>query len=185
VYGNGALGALCFGIGGACVAFLRFNLARPARIFLGDGGSMPLGLLVAYACMHAALSGDGRLTAVLTAALLVAPGVLDTTLVVVSRLRAGRPVLSGGRDHLTHRLASRLGSPERVAAAVALGQAGLAAVTIVAADRSGGWTGLVASTTLTLGVVAIWALEQPRWFTIGAPAQDVDAAAPALGSVHT
>jgi UDP-GlcNAc:undecaprenyl-phosphate GlcNAc-1-phosphate transferase len=183
VSGSPSLGALCFGIAGACVAFLRFNLARPARIFMGDGGSMPLGLFAAYATMQAALTADARLSAVLTASLLVAPAVLDTSLVVVSRRRGGRPVLSGGRDHLTHRLASRLGSSERVAAALALGHGAIVAVTVVAAHRGGGWTALVASVLLALGLVAIWALEQARWFPIGTSA--VEAASPAVASVQT
>ena len=43
-----------------------------------------------------------------------APGARHA-LVMISRRRAGLPLLTGGRDHLTHRLASRLGSPRQVA----------------------------------------------------------------------
>src|SRR5262249_51850695 len=35
------LAVIAFSITGACLGFLRYNLARPAKIFLGDGGSMP------------------------------------------------------------------------------------------------------------------------------------------------
>jgi hypothetical protein len=42
---------------------------------------------------------------------------LDTTLVSVSRTRRGVSLLTGGRDHLSHRLLGRLGTPRRVAAA--------------------------------------------------------------------
>jgi UDP-GlcNAc:undecaprenyl-phosphate GlcNAc-1-phosphate transferase len=161
--GDPALGALSFAVSGACVAFLHFNLARPSRIFMGDGGSMPLGLLVAYVTMQAALTSQGDFAAVLAAGLLVAAVILDTTLVIISRRRRGRPVLSGGRDHLTHRLARRLGTPDRVAGALATAQGGLAAVTIVAANRGGGWVALVGSTALTAGVVVLWVLEQPPW----------------------
>ncbi len=39
---------------GACLGFLPRNLSRPARIFLGDGGSMPMGFAVAVLVMVAA-----------------------------------------------------------------------------------------------------------------------------------
>src|SRR4051812_42117760 len=42
-----ALAAFAFALAGACAGFLPHNLARPARIFLGDGGSLPIGFLVA------------------------------------------------------------------------------------------------------------------------------------------
>ena len=45
--GDTTLGAVAVAVTGACMGFLRHNLARPARLFLGDGGSMPLGLLIA------------------------------------------------------------------------------------------------------------------------------------------
>ena len=45
--GDMAIAAMAFALAGACVGFLRFNLARPSRVFLGDGGSMPVGFLVA------------------------------------------------------------------------------------------------------------------------------------------
>ena len=45
--GETTLAALAFGSARACFAFLRFNLAAPARVFLGDGGSMPIGFLIA------------------------------------------------------------------------------------------------------------------------------------------
>jgi len=93
--------------------------------------------------------------------------------------------MSGGRDHLTHRLASRLGAPERVAGALALGQTAIVVVTVVASQRSAGWTGFVAATCVALGLAAIWALEQPQWFPLGRQSDAGDAAAPALGSVHT
>ena len=41
------LAVIAFALCGALAGFLRFNLARPSRIFLGDGGSMPIGFLLA------------------------------------------------------------------------------------------------------------------------------------------
>ncbi len=53
--------------------------------------------------------------------------IFDTTLVVVSRMRRRAAVLSGGRDHVTHRLLTRLGSERAVCLALAVSQAVLIA----------------------------------------------------------
>ncbi len=119
IEGQPLLAGLAFSAAGACTAFLRFNLARPSRIFLGDGGSMPLGLIVAVviATMPGRSLGLEDLFALVPIAGLV---ILDTSLVVVSRLRRGAPVLSGSRDHLSHRLLGWTGSARGVAMVLAV-----------------------------------------------------------------
>ncbi len=127
--GSVPLAALAFALSGACIGFLFFNLTRPARIFLGDGGSVPIGFLLAAMAMLIPTSlGSG---AVLAAIPLVGVAIFDTSLVVVSRRRRGAPVLSGHRDHVTHRLLGVTGSTRRVArwlAAVQVALCGLALV---------------------------------------------------------
>ena len=129
---------MAFALCGACLGFLRFNLASPARIFLGDGGSMPIGFAVAATIMS--LPDTGHLSWVLipVAVVLVGLPALDTSLVIVSRVRREAGVFTGGRDHLTHRLQSKLGSAQRVAIALAVGQALLtgAGAALIEADRS-------------------------------------------------
>jgi UDP-GlcNAc:undecaprenyl-phosphate/decaprenyl-phosphate GlcNAc-1-phosphate transferase len=124
IQGDTYLAVVAFAVTGACAGFLPFNLARPAKIFLGDGGSMPLGLLVACTIM-AVPDGSLDWTLLLASAPLAGLPILDTALVVVSRYRRGAPILSGGRDHLTHRLLSGLGSERRVALTLAVSQAAL------------------------------------------------------------
>jgi UDP-GlcNAc:undecaprenyl-phosphate/decaprenyl-phosphate GlcNAc-1-phosphate transferase len=123
--GDVTLAVIVLAVAGACAGFLPYNLASPSRIFLGDGGSMPLGFVVAGAVMAAPGPADLGFAAILAVAPLVGLPILDTTLVVISRRRGGRPILSGGRDHLTHRLRALLGSPRLVAFALATAQAGL------------------------------------------------------------
>jgi len=120
--GDGDLAAIAWALSGACGAFLVFNLSESREIFLGDGGSMPVGFLIAALAMLLPTAHPD--VAVLAAVPLAAGAIFDTTLVVISRYRRGTGVLSGGRDHSTHRLLALLGTPRRVcgllAAATAL-----------------------------------------------------------------
>ncbi len=110
-----ALGAMALALAGACAGFLPYNLAKPARIFLGDGGSMPIGLIISALIMAMTPVGELGEVMVPIAVVLVGLPALDTALVIVSRRRRGVSVFSGGRDHLTHRLLAKLGTPRRVA----------------------------------------------------------------------
>jgi UDP-GlcNAc:undecaprenyl-phosphate GlcNAc-1-phosphate transferase len=98
-----AFGALV--IAGAAGGFLVFNF-NPAKIFMGDCGSMFLGY--SLACLT--LMGESRLlsgnlfTALLIPTLALATPLFDTTFVSVVRFLNGRPISQGGRDHTSHRL---------------------------------------------------------------------------------
>ncbi|MDT9691296.1 MraY family glycosyltransferase [Streptomyces sp. P9(2023)] len=110
----------------ALTGFLRHNW-YPARIFLGDCGSLFTGFVLASAAVlvhvgHEPLTTAGGVFA------LSAVVAADSLLVVVSRRRAGRSVLMGGTDHIAHRL-RRLGLTTP-GAAVVLGIASCVGVTI-------------------------------------------------------
>ncbi len=160
ITGDTALAALAFAVAGACFGFLPWNLAKPARIFMGDGGSLLLGLLVARVTMAAVTRNYLGPSGVIVAALLVGLVILDTTLVTISRSRAGRSVLSGGRDHLTHRLAGYLGGPRDVALTLALTQLFVCGVTIGVARAGVGWVLLAGSLGVVLGLGLIWQFER-------------------------
>jgi UDP-GlcNAc:undecaprenyl-phosphate GlcNAc-1-phosphate transferase len=159
MHGDPALAAMAFGLLGACLGFLRFNLAKPARIFLGDGGSMPIGFIVAALAIAAPPVADLGAGAVLTAALLVGLVILDTTLVVVSRRRRGVTLLTGGRDHLTHRLLGMVGSPRRVAGTLAAAQLSLCALALSAAGLGRVGVLWIAAGAVIAGIGTIAALE--------------------------
>ena len=126
--------ALC----GACLGFLPRNLSRPsARIFLGDGGSMPIGFAIAALVMIGASSAAAEWQALVMGLLLVGVPALDTCLVVVSRRRRGVSILTGGRDHLTHRTQARMRTARAAVVALGAGQALLAALALVAVQGGG------------------------------------------------
>lgn len=151
---------LCFATAGACTGFLPYNLSRPARIFMGDGGSLPVGMMVAALTMSVVRSDYFGPSGVVVGALLVGLVILDTTLVAYSRRRGRRPVFSGGRDHLTHRVIGRLGSTHAVAATLAVTQFVIAAIAIAVARAGVGWVLLAGSLCIVFGAVLIWRLER-------------------------
>jgi UDP-GlcNAc:undecaprenyl-phosphate GlcNAc-1-phosphate transferase len=107
--------ALC--IAGAALGFLPWNY-NPARQFLGDAGSLPLGFLLAAAGILGTYREAGNILLVLLGPVFVlAVPILDTTLVTLARKFHGRKISQGGRDHLSHRLVA-LGMHERKAVAV-------------------------------------------------------------------
>lgn len=162
LHGGLANAVLATALAGACIGFLRFNLAKPSRIFLGDGGSMPLGLAVA-ALVMAAPWGSAGISDLFVAIPLVGLPILDTTLVVFSRQRRGVAVLSGARDHLTHRLLAELKTPRRVAATLALAQVALVALTVLMYEVGSAEVGILAILYLAGGALTIVALDDPRW----------------------
>ncbi|WP_164984048.1 MraY family glycosyltransferase, partial [Cellulomonas endophytica] len=151
---------------GACVGFLPHNFA-PARIFMGDSGSMVLGFVIAAAAITVTGQIDpgsvterqafpAYLPMLLPVAVLVLP-LLDMVLAVVRRVGAGRSPFHPDRMHLHHRLLG-LGHTHRRAvlimyiwtAVVSFGVASLVVLPSGTALVLLG-VGLVAAAALTLG----------------------------------
>lgn len=103
---------------GACVGFLPFNFRRddahPAKLFMGDGGALLVGLLMATSSV--ALAGQiypvetsttqtlpTLIPVILPLAVLIVP-LVDFTLAILRRLRAGKSPFTADRKHLHHRL---------------------------------------------------------------------------------
>lgn len=155
---------LCLATAGACIGFLPMNLSKPAKIFMGDGGSLTLGLLVAALAMTSVTTEYLGPKGVVIGALLVGLVIFDTTLVTISRSRGGRSVLTGGRDHTTHRLGQWLGSPRNVAVTLATTQCLLCAATITLAQAGKGWVLLAGGVALVFGGALLWQFEtSPRF----------------------
>jgi UDP-GlcNAc:undecaprenyl-phosphate GlcNAc-1-phosphate transferase len=161
-----ALAVIAAGLCGALVGFLRYNLARPARVFLGDGGSMPVGFLLAGGLMAAPMGSLSGIASLIVAAVAVGLPIFDTALVVLSRRRRGAPVLSGATDHTTHRLRATLGSPRAVSGALALVQACLCLLAVEATRLGRGAAIALACGALLLAAAMIAAVDGPPWTTV-------------------
>ena len=94
-------------LAGACLGFLPYNLAG-ATIFMGDAGSMPLGLILASLAALGSWRSPTLPTSLAIPVLILAYPIFDTALVTLCRWREGRPISLGGTDHSSHRLV-RLG----------------------------------------------------------------------------
>jgi len=97
-------------IAGACLGFLRHNRA-PARIFMGDSGSLVLGFLIASIAVHSSLKASGAV-AILVPVLALGVPVFDTLLVMLGRFvrttpggnvrKRVRDVFHADNSHLHH-----------------------------------------------------------------------------------
>jgi UDP-GlcNAc:undecaprenyl-phosphate GlcNAc-1-phosphate transferase len=104
--GQAPRAALAAGILGAAVGFLCWNF-HPARIFMGDGGAMFLGFTMAALGLELRSPDSSPSLHGMTATLVLAVPIFDTTLVSISRARRGLiPFASPGKDHTAHRLAN-------------------------------------------------------------------------------
>ncbi len=122
---------------GSSLGFLRYNF-NPARIFMGDSGSMLLGFVLA------AVSVEGALKSVATIALIVpilALGLpfFDTFFAIIRRLRSGRPIYEADRNHLHHRLMDLGLSQRRVVVLLYAVSALLGVSAIIITSLDGYW----------------------------------------------
>jgi len=104
------LSAIVFG---ACVGFLRHNF-YPARIFMGDSGALLLGFVLATVSVQGLLK-TAATVALFFPLLVLAVPIVDTTFVVLRRLRHGQKVFEGDQAHIHHRFLRRGFSQRRAA----------------------------------------------------------------------
>ncbi len=94
------LGVYCGAVGG----FLVYNFS-PAKLFMGDSGSLLIGYLLATVAAAGTYAEDyTNAHAVLVPLLIMGVPLFDTLSVIVIRLRAGKPIYHGDTNHLSHRL---------------------------------------------------------------------------------
>ena len=140
---------------GAVGGFLIRNYP-PAKIFMGDAGSLFLGFFLSGISVVSAPAAYTRgVTAVLVfPVLLVLVPILDTTFVTVTRLLTGRPVSQGGRDHTSHRLVA-LGMSEGWALTLLLGISALSGLGAVLSSRYGFAHSIVLLALLAVGLALL------------------------------
>lgn len=99
------LAFICFALAGALAGFLRYNLA-PARVYLGDTGSMLIGLVVAAVAIESSIKQQAAFALAVPLAAFAIP-ILDAGAALVRRITTGQSVFQGDRGHLHHALLLR------------------------------------------------------------------------------
>lgn len=103
--------AICVVLCGAIIGFLGHNWP-PARIFLGDSGSLPLGFLVGALAIEGSAKKAAGITLVAPLVLLSIP-MFDTVMAILRRKLNGRNIGQGDREHIHHCLRDRGLTPQQ------------------------------------------------------------------------
>ena len=124
--GQELLSALTIVTAGATVGFLMWNKS-PAKIYMGDAGALFLGVIISVATIRVNPGITPAWKSLAIPVILLAVPLLDTCVAVFSRLARGLSPLTGGKDHLSHRLVR--GGLSRPVAVISLwGASGVCAV---------------------------------------------------------
>jgi len=129
----------------AMLSFLIWNKS-PARIYMGDAGSLFLGTMISVLTIRLNPEAESQAISLLIPVLLLAIPILDTSVAVASRVRRRISIFESGLDHLSHRLV-RMGATKKqtffilcslsvifagLATALALQNHGLTLISIIA-----------------------------------------------------
>jgi UDP-GlcNAc:undecaprenyl-phosphate/decaprenyl-phosphate GlcNAc-1-phosphate transferase len=157
--GDGALAGICVALSAAAFAFLLHNY-HPARIFLGDVGSIPLGFLAAALGI---VGWRNDLWPLWFPVLVFAPFIADATITLVRRLLRGERIWQAHRDHYYQRMV-RMGLGHRRTACVAYAVMLLSASAALLGRGQAPATQatLFLATSALLGAMAIWV--DVRWW---------------------
>jgi UDP-GlcNAc:undecaprenyl-phosphate GlcNAc-1-phosphate transferase len=112
--GQELVSALSIVTAGATIGFLMWNKS-PAKIYMGDAGALFLGIIISVATIRLNPGITPTWQSLAIPVMLLAVPLLDTCVAVFSRLARGLSPLTGGKDHLSHRLV-RGGLTRRMAA---------------------------------------------------------------------
>lgn len=158
--GQALVMTLAAAVMGASLGFLRWNF-KPAKIFMGDGGAMFLGFLMAtLAAKMRFVNMHHRISWIVPLLILAVP-IFDTTLISISRSRRGFiPFTTPGKDHTSHRLAN-LGLGQRSAVLVLYGAGmicGLLALLLGQLSINGAY--IAAGAMLVVVAMAVFFLER-------------------------
>lgn len=151
--------ALAAAVLGACLGFLRYNF-KPAQIFMGDAGALFLGFVLAILGLQLRFPENQNVVTWMIPIMILGLPILDTTLVVISRIRRGVSPNTAGKDHISHRLVM-MGFSQREAVLIlylATGVFGLIGVFLTRATVLEGY--LIGGLVALVALYAIYRLER-------------------------
>ena len=168
IHGQVAVAALSIALCGCALGFLRSNF-HPARIYMGDAGSLFLGFLLAVIGIKLRFDAPREITFMVPVLVLGVP-IIDTSMVTIARLSHRRSPFAGARDHISHRLVFvGLSVPTAVSLVYAAGiSLGWLAIVMSRVDRISGFILMALTVTVStfiatlLGRVPVYATSKRR-----------------------
>jgi len=141
---------LSLAIAGSALGFLRYNF-YPAKIFMGDSGSMFLGFVLALISIEGAHKG-ATLIAMSIPVIAMGVPVVDTGLSILRRLVNGNGVFKPDKEHVHHKLLYREGSQKKAVITLYFLTASFGAIAMALSGMSGIWAlfALIITALLTL-----------------------------------
>ncbi|MDX9873155.1 MAG: MraY family glycosyltransferase [Clostridia bacterium] len=148
--GFGSVGFLAFILAAAILGFLKHNF-YPAKIFMGDTGSLFLGFnLAAIAIMG--LTKSATVISLFLPVVILGIPIIDTMLAIFRRFNNGRPIFSPDKEHLHHRLLA-LGLTHQKTVLIIYGVSFVLGVSAVFISKLTTPQGMLVILALTLGTV--------------------------------
>jgi UDP-GlcNAc:undecaprenyl-phosphate/decaprenyl-phosphate GlcNAc-1-phosphate transferase len=139
-------------VAGALAGFLVYNF-NPAKIFMGDCGSLVVGFSISVLALYFPEKGSATYLATLAVPVLILlVPILDTSLVTIIRLLSGRKASTGGKDHTSHRLVL-IGFSERSAVLFLYGVGAIAGMAGVFVSQSDSITSPAVILPMALAIV--------------------------------
>lgn len=155
--------AISFAMLGAITAFLRFN-STPARVFLGDCGSLFIGFFLAVRSVASSTTEAGNVLILIPLFVLAFP-IADTSLAIARRWVRGDPFSQGDGRHLHHQLLRTGLSTGSTVGLIVLSSIIISALGLVLAFTPPGVTMLLLYALIPLGLLAV--VVGSRWLNYG------------------
>jgi len=156
VTGNGAGAFIPLVLAGAAIAFLRYNF-NPASIFMGDSGSMLLGLILGAVTVSNVTKGIAFVS-LLVPLVIVAIPIFDTAFAILRRLWRGQSITQPDKGHIHHRLLHRGHSQRRTVVQIYLWSFALSAAAIGLTLTTSGLRLLFISLLVIFSLIFVYSL---------------------------
>ncbi|NDQ56851.1 MAG: undecaprenyl/decaprenyl-phosphate alpha-N-acetylglucosaminyl 1-phosphate transferase [Acidipila sp.] len=154
-----AVSAIC--LAGALLGFLPHNF-HPARIYLGDSGSLTLGLCLAALSVASSQKGPVLITMAVPLLIFGLP-LLEVSVTTLRRLLSGHPLFRRDEEHLHHRLL-KIGGTQRSAVLVLYGLAALFALSsLLVFNYTGAFSPVIALLCGTLAWLVVSRMQYPEF----------------------
>jgi UDP-GlcNAc:undecaprenyl-phosphate GlcNAc-1-phosphate transferase len=148
---------------GTCIGLYFFN-SPPAKLFLGDSGAQTLGFVLAVIAIAYRPLGAFQSSSWVVPIMLLAVPIFDMVLVVVSRLRRGKPIYSAATDHTYHRLVAQGWSSGKAVLIMQVASLLLGCLAFIVLTRPPLVANAIFISVVLIGIVAFVYLDNHRWW---------------------